>query len=311
MASTSRSTERRSSPVVSRGTRVVRSAISSTIPSPRRSPPRPGRPPAAASAPGPGRGWLDQPGGADGRQGLEAGVETVEVDQPAVDLVQHRPWEKAVSVLWPLMTTRSAPAATAQAGNGQPGERLGSAPGHRPRVSRTMMAATSRQTASSRPSSRRSLDRSASERRAVAAASGASPTGRTVVTAAPPSTTVPAPPVKPSGRSRAASWGTGWRCRTAHRGAGSGFALGPAPDPLERGVAGGADPGGGHHRRADHADLLHLVGTAPGAGQAGVVTAGGSRRRCRGFHRCHGRSSSAGRSRAMPASSSTGPTRSR
>jgi hypothetical protein len=56
-----------------------------------------------------------------------------------------------------------------------------------PRVSRTTMAAISRQTASSRPSSRRSLERSARERRAVAA-SGASSTGRTVVTRAPPST---------------------------------------------------------------------------------------------------------------------------
>jgi len=53
-----------------------------------------------------------------------------------------------------------------------------------PRVSSTTMAAISRQMASSRPSSRRSLDRSTSERW-VAAASGASSTGRTVVTAAP------------------------------------------------------------------------------------------------------------------------------
>ena len=145
-ASTSRSTERRSSPTVSRGTRVVRSAISSTTPSPRRS-----RSTSNPSAPVPVRsttsfrgstsctdGWartrrrsrqraprkpsirarnrsassiaastrsapcrsispglveagVDQPGGAGGHQGLEAGVEAVQVDQAAVDRVQHRP----------------------------------------------------------------------------------------------------------------------------------------------------------------------------------------------------------------------------
>jgi hypothetical protein len=50
------------------------------------------------------------------------------------------------------------------------------------------MAAISRQIASSHPSSRRSLDRSARERLAVAAP-GATATGRTVDTALPPSTT--------------------------------------------------------------------------------------------------------------------------
>lgn len=88
-----------------------------------------------------------------------------------------------------------------------------------------------------------------------------------------------------------------------------------AADALERAGAGVADPLRGGRGRAHLADQLDPVGAAPGAGHRPA----GSRRRCRGFHRCHGRLPSshprvAASRRApssTPASSSGGPTRSR
>ena len=171
-ASTSRSTERRSSPTVSRGTRVVRSAISSTTPSPRRS-----RSTSNPSAPVPVRSTTSFRGSTSCTDGWARTRRRSRQRAPRKPSIRARnrsassiaastrsapcrsisarawsrlawispealvvirasklasrrsrstrprstacsiaPWEKAVRVLWPLMTTRSAPAVTAQAG---------------------------------------------------------------------------------------------------------------------------------------------------------------------------------------------------